>query len=311
MAEKKYKYVFGPVPSRRLGRSLGIDLVPYKTCSLDCVYCQLGRTTDLTARRAEYVPTAEVAAEIEAKFKGGQTTDVVTLSGSGEPTLHTGFGDVIAAARRATDAPVVVLTNATLMTDPEVRRDLARADVVVPSLDAGDAAMFERVNRPAPGLDFQEMVESLTGFSRDFTGQLNLEVFILAGLTDRDQAAAKIAALAEKIHADRIQLNTVVRPTAEADAQSAGPDTMNHLCALFGPRAEVIADFNKTHQQADVRVRREDVLAMIDRRPVTAADVSGSLGIHQHEAIKHLEHLVEEGRARRERIDDRVFYTGH
>jgi len=168
MTDKHHKLIFGPVPSRRLGRSLGVDLVPYKVCSYDCIYCQVGKTTRKTATRDEYVPTDEVLAELAQVFEAGCECDYVTLSGSGEPTLHRDVGRIIARIKELTDTPVAVLTNGSLLSDPQVRKDLMQADLVVPSLDAADPETFEAINRPCAGLDFDAMVEGLAAFRREY-----------------------------------------------------------------------------------------------------------------------------------------------
>ena len=189
---KKRKYVYGPVPSRRLGRSLGVDLVPFKTCPFDCVYCQLGRTTRHTARRDDYVDADEVLAELREVLAGGVQADYVTLSGSGEPTLHRQLGRIIAGIKDLTSIPLAVLTNAALLSDPEVRRALLRADLIVPSLDAGEAETFARVNRPCPEVTFESVVAGLEALRREYHGTIRLEVLLVEGLNDGD---GQIAAL--------------------------------------------------------------------------------------------------------------------
>ncbi len=295
MSSEKYKHVFGPVPSRRLGRSLGVDLVPFKTCTYDCLYCQLGKTTDKTIDRREYVPVDEVLEEIRRKFADGVQPDYVTLSGSGEPTLHSGCGRIIRGIKEITDTPVAVLTNGSLLWDPQVRQDLAEADLVVPSLDAGTPETFEEVNKGHHEIGFDRMVEGLIKFRREFKGQVWLEVFMLDGLTATDEEVARMAAIAEKIGPDRIQLNTVARPPAYKTAGAVSEKEMNRLAGIFGEKAEVVADFGGAAKDEDLSVTKMEVLAMLERRPCTLDDVSVSLKIHRNEAIKHLDHLVKEG----------------
>ncbi|MGE4565096.1 MAG: radical SAM protein, partial [Victivallaceae bacterium] len=186
-------YIFGPVPSRRLGRSLGIDLIPYKICSYDCIYCQLGRTTTKTMTRREYLPIDEIIAGIERKLKETCEFDYITLSGSGEPTLHSGLGVLIEAIKKLTRKPLAVITNGSLLKDAAVRAELMAADVVMPSLDAGTQEYFETVNRPCPGLLLDDVVDGLAHFSREFKGKLWLEVFLLGGSFDPVARAWEIA----------------------------------------------------------------------------------------------------------------------
>ena len=172
-------YIFGPVPSRRLGRSLGVDLVPFKTCTYDCIYCQLGRTTNKTIQRKEWVPLDDVVTELETKLSS--QPDYITLSGSGEPTLYSRTGELIDRIKAVTNVPVAVLTNGSLLWNQEVRARLMNADLVVPSLDAGDEAMFRAVNRPHEDISFERMLQGLIDFRHEFQGKYWLEVFLLAG----------------------------------------------------------------------------------------------------------------------------------
>lgn len=293
-------YVFGPVPSRRLGRSLGVDLVPFKTCSYDCIYCQLGRTTNKTVERREYVPAKDVLEEIRRKLAvisdKGVRPDYITLSGSGEPTLHSRIGDVIAGIKELTDIPVAVLTNGSLLWQADLVEELQQADLLIPSLDAGDAKLFAHVNRPHESISFDKMVHGLVEFRGRFRGEIYLEVFLLAGVTGIDAEVRKIAGLAERIHPDRVQLNTAVRPTAEDFAFALSPREMERFARLMGPTPEVIADFRGTHEMAQFRALREDVLALLRRRPCTLKDVAAALSLHLNEATKYVGDLEREGR---------------
>ena len=154
--------VYGPVPSRRLGRSLGVDLVPLKTCTYDCVYCQLGRTTSKTVRRGRWVDPEAVGAQVRDKLSS--KPDVIALAGSGEPTLHAGIGAVIDGIKAITDVPVAVITNGSLLGRPAVRRELAAADIVLPSLDAPSEELFRRVNRPHESLHLADLIDGLVSF---------------------------------------------------------------------------------------------------------------------------------------------------
>ena len=215
MTATEFKYVYGPVPSRRLGRSLGVDLVPFKTCTYDCIYCQLGRTTDQTTRRLEYVETDKVLAELKAKLESAALPDYVCLAGSGEPTLHAAIGEVITGIKRLTRAPVAVLTNGSLLWEGDVQQALMEADLVMPSLDAGDEAVFQRVNRPHREIAFETMVDGLAAFTARFPRLVWLEVLLVDGITGTERQVEKIAALARRIRPGRVQINTVSRPPAE------------------------------------------------------------------------------------------------
>ena len=284
-------YVFGPVPSRRLGRSLGVDLIPMKTCPLDCVYCQLGRTTNRTIERKVHVPVEDVVAQVRDTIRHGARPDVITLSGSGEPTLHAAFGDVLDGIRSFTDTRRVLLTNGTLFTDPDVRRAAAKADLVIPSLDAADEAGFQAVNRPHPDLRFEGLVDGLAAFRKEFSGELWLEVFLLEGVTGDEDTVRRMLPHIERIRPDHIQINTAVRPPADADARPVPEARLHRLAEILGPKAEVIARFHAAEREADFRARKDDVLAFLRRRPGSVEDIAGGLGIHRNEAVKYIDEL--------------------
>lgn len=299
-------YVFGPVPSRRLGRSLGIDLVPFKTCSYDCVYCQLGPTTHTTLHRQAWVPLDRVVQELEEKLSS--RPDYITLSGSGEPTLFTPLDALIEAIRRITDIPIAVLTNGSLLGDPEVQRELAAADLVVPSLDAGNDVLFQAVNRPHEGLSFERMLAGLIAFRRRFRGQFWLEVFLLGGYTDSPRELAEIRHCIDLVHPDRVQLNTVTRPPAEELATAVPRGRLEEIAATFSPPAEVIADFRTARATEAGEAGREEILELLRRRPCTIDDMVGGLAIHRHEALKWIGHLAAEGAVEKSQVGGKCYY---
>lgn len=301
-------HIFGPVPSRRLGRSLGVDLVPFKTCSYDCIYCQLGRTTNKTVARREWVPLDEVLAELEKKLP--TRPDYITLSGSGEPTLFSRLGELIDGIRRRTAIPIAVLTNGSLLWQEEVRDQLMSAHLVIPSLDAGTPEMFRAVNRPEESLDFEQMLQGLIDFRREYPGMYWLEVFLLAGHTVAEDELAALARCVERIRPDRLQLNTATRPTAEEYARMVKPSQMAALADRFTPAAEVIADYRGVHAQSDFRANRDVVLEMVQRRPCSLEDIANGLGMHQNEVIKYIEELAAEGLLEQRTVGDKLFYGG-
>ncbi|NCC53580.1 MAG: radical SAM protein, partial [Spartobacteria bacterium] len=226
MPDHSYTYLFGPVPSRRFGRSLGVDLLPFKTCTLDCLFCECGHTTAHTTLRKEYVPTQDVLHELDLWLINDGKADVITLAGSGEPTLHTGFGDVLAFLKETTSIPTVLLTNGTLLHLPEVRRAACAASIIKVSLSAWDHPSFITAHHPAGGITFEQLVEGEQQLRREFDGELWMEIFLLPGINDTPEQAEKIAAIAQTIHPDRIHLNTVVRPPAQATLQPVSEQTL-------------------------------------------------------------------------------------
>jgi wyosine [tRNA(Phe)-imidazoG37] synthetase (radical SAM superfamily) len=285
------RYVYGPVPSRRLGRSLGIDLIPYKTCSYDCIYCQLGRTVEKTLTQKEYVPLEAVLSETAERLAENVEPEYITLAGSGEPTLYSRLDELIAGIRRLTRTPIAVLTNGSLLWIPKVRRGLLEADVVIPSLDAGSQDVFQRVNRPHPDLHFGVILSGMASFRQEFGRQIWLEVFLLKHFTEDVAQVRTIAKLAEILEPDRIQLNTVLRPPAEKHALAVDLATMRSLAALFGDRAEVISDTPASEYVAAAEAGEATIMGLLRRRPCTIQDVSRSLGIPVAEAAKRLEIL--------------------
>ena len=283
----KASYVFGPVPSRRLGRSLGLDITPYKTCTFDCVYCQLGRTTNRTVQRKEYVPKDLVLSELKG-FLGeiGEDIDYITFAGSGEPTLHSKIGEMIDAIKAMTDIPVAVITNGSLLFREDVRSDLLNADLVLPSLDAATEPAFRAVNQPHESLEVGKIIEGIRIFREAFEGEFWLEIMVVKGMNDQEEEISALMDAISRIDPDRVQLNTVVRPSAEA-VEAAGRDEMMRIRERFGENAEIIAD-------ARIGVRA-DILPLLQRRPLTMDEISDALQVHRNEAAKYLRELVERG----------------
>ena len=284
---KKYQYLFGPVPSRRFGRSLGVDLTPYKTCNFDCIFCQLGRTTAKTMDRQEYVPVEEVIEELGDWIKSSGEADYITLAGSGEPTLHSRFGEIIEFIRKNSSIPVALLTNGALLGNADVRAAAAKANVVKISLSAGDSALFKYINRPHPDLVFEEVVEGMKVFRGAFSGELLLEVFVVWGVNSTQSDIARIAKLAQSIRPDKIQLNTAVRPPAEGFVHPMPKEKLEQLASSFTPRAEVIAEFSSDFSPS-TKANEETILAMLQRRPCTAKEISTVLGLHPNEVSKYI-----------------------
>jgi len=310
MRPRAMRYVYGPVPSRRLGRSLGIDLVPFKTCPYDCIYCQLGRTTNKTTELKEYVPVDAVLDELATRLSLDPAPDFIGLAGSGEPTLHARIGDLIAGIKRVTSIPVAVLTNGSMLWMPEVRAGLQKADLVLPSLDAGDQKTFERVNRPHRDISFDRMTEGLIAFAEGYRGAIWLEVFVLAGITDRPDDIGRIATVAKRVDPARVQLNTVSRPPAEDDALGVPAETLDRLRRLFSGCSEVIAEGRqvKPTDSAAGNGAEDEILALLTRRPCTVEGVAAGLGLQPNEVVKHLDGLCSKGAVRPERRGNGVFY---
>jgi len=280
--------------------------VPFKTCSYDCIYCQLGRTTNKTVQRKEWVPLDEVVAELRTRLSS--QPDYITLSGSGEPTLYSRTGELIDRIKAMTDVPVAVLTNGSLLWQEAVCAQLLNADLVIPSLDAGDEAMFHAVNRPHKDISFERMLAGLIDFRREFRGQYWLEVVLLAGHNAIAAEVDKLVNCVRLIKPDRVQLNTATRPPAEDYAVTVERQHLNELAAMFDPPADVIADYRGVHQQREFAAGRECVLELLRRRPCSIDDIADGLGMHRNEVVKHIEELMTRNMLERQSISGRPYY---
>lgn len=288
------QYIFGPVPSRRLGRSLGIDIVPFKTCSYDCIYCQLGCTTNKTIERKEWFPMDSILHQLKDKLS--TQPDYITLSGSGEPTLYSRCGELIGRIKQITNIPVAVLTNGSLLWMPEVRESLKRADLVIPSLDAGSETLFRYINRPHPDISFEKMLDGLIAFRKDYHGPYWLEVFLAAGLSTTDKEIENLKSAIALIQPDKVQINTVTRPPAETFAEPVPLFQLEKIAQRLFQNTEVIADYNRTIQYHEYTLHQEDILTLLKRRPCTLEDIAGGLGIHRNEAAKIIQDLLSKKR---------------
>jgi wyosine [tRNA(Phe)-imidazoG37] synthetase (radical SAM superfamily) len=306
MADKN-KYLYGPVPSRRLGRSLGVDIVPRKVCTLDCVYCQLGKTLTKTIERKDYVPIQAVLAELAEAIAGGVEADFISIAGSGEPTLHARLGELIDGIRQVTTIPIAIITNGTLLYRPDVRADCAKANVVLPSLDGADEQTFGRINRPSAGISAEKVISGLCEFRKEFSGRIWLEVFFVDGINTDPAQIAAIRNAVERIKPDKVQLNTAVRPTADPNVKRLSPERLRDIAAQLGPGCEVVADFAPARHdrldkgqtpptaQSHTSSQQEALLSMLKRRPCSINDISAGLGITPTEAMTYVSDLRNRG----------------
>ena len=307
----KYKYLFGPVPSRRLGISLGIDLIPFKTCSYNCVYCECGATTNLTIKREEYIPADKVICELKDLLKKEPKLDYITFSGSGEPTLNSEIGSIIEFLK--TDFPeykIAILTNGSLLSKGEIRKTILKSDLVMPSLDAISEKIFQKINRPDKNLKIKEIVQGLIDFRKEFNGKIWLEIFIIPEINDTQEELRLLRETIGKINPDKIQLNSLDRPGTESWVKPANETRLKRVIShLKGLPTEVIADFNSRKKivsfDSNIEAR---ILATIQRRPCTTEDLSESLGVHINEINKYLQSLLEEKRIGSKKLKRGIFF---
>ena len=289
------EHIFGPVLSRRLGFSLGVDLVPFKTCSLDCIYCQAGKTTHKTIERKSYVSLESVIPELKDALKQSQKIDYITLSGSGEPTLNLDLGRIITAIKKITDIPVAVLTNGTLLHLERVRDELMAADLVVPSLDAVSQEIFCEINKPHPHINVSQMISGLKSLREAFSGDIWLEIMLVKGLNDFPEEIKKLKDVISSIEFEKVQLNTTVRPAADKVIEPVTNEELASIKELLGERCEVIAGFRENQHTLDTNIP-EKIISIISRRPLNLSEISDSLGIPKERTTKHVYLLEQQGR---------------
>jgi wyosine [tRNA(Phe)-imidazoG37] synthetase (radical SAM superfamily) len=294
------KYVFGPVPSRRLGQSLGIDPIPQKTCNWNCVYCQLGRSTPMTNERREYIPCDAILAEVEESLQdhGSGEIDWVTFVGSGEPTLHSGLGGMIRRVKAQTSIPMAVITNGALLYLPEVRADLLGADAVLPTLDAGSANLYRKINRPWPELTFERLVNGLLAFRAEYAGSLWVEVMLVRGLNDSEEALQELATVLARVKPDQVHLSLPVRPPAESWVQPTDEDGLLRAQAILGDVAHVLSPAQGKFDLRGCEDVSEAVLSVIQRHPMREDDLFAALQRWPDEEVRQiLQNLSESGQA--------------
>ncbi|MCF7792045.1 MAG: radical SAM protein [Victivallales bacterium] len=305
------KHLFGPVPSRRLGMSLGIDLVPHKVCCFDCVYCECGKTTDLTVTRKEYVKYEEVKKELTEYFFNNPDPDFFTFSGSGEPTLNSYIGEILQFLKtEKPKVPAAVLTNGALLKDITVRDELLSADIVLPSLDAAVSTSFQKINLPHSSLNVTDYIGGLIDFRKAYNGKIWLEIFILPGYNDSMENILKLRDVIKMISPDKVQLNTLDRPGRLEDLRSASKTELLKIINIWDlPNTEIVAAFSVEGEKKNFRNDiKNTILETLSRRPCTAEDLSSIIGCRITEINKNLRLLESENKLVSEKLKRGVFY---
>lgn len=306
------KYIFGPVPSRRLGLSVGIDMVPFKTCSLNCIYCECGSTTNLTATRAEYVPTSDLIAELDTFLSSPPPFDVITFAGSGEPTLSTNLGTIITyVKKRYPSYKTAILTNSTLLHLKEVRESIVQLDYVLPSLDAVTQEVFEKINRSAAAIQCDTIINGLRTFSKEYAGHLWLEIFIVPGINDTESELGHFKKILHEIKPTRIQLNTLDRPGAVSDVQPASRQRLYEIADYFQPLAvEIIARSGYTFQNSSNDSKTFDMIhKAIQRRPMTIEDLARCCNKSINEIKSFCDDLLKDKYIKVQNVAHNTFYV--
>ncbi len=287
-------YIFGPVPSRRLGLSLGIDLVPVKTCSYDCLYCQVGRTTGKILDPEAFVPVRTITEELEEKLEK-IAPDTITLSGSGEPTLYSPMAQLISSIKQMTDIRIAILTNGSLFWNEEVRAGVLEAQIIAPTLSTVFEETYRAIHRPHADIESGMIIEGLKALRRDFRGFIFLEVVLLAGFNDSAREIEGLKRVIEEISPDKVQLNTVVRPPADSRAMSLDMVRLEEIKNFLGDKVEIIADIPPEQRRQIFESYEDTILETARRRPMRAVDLANVLNLPLEDVEGLLESLMGKG----------------
>lgn len=306
-----YKFLFGPVPSRRLGMSLGVDLVPRKVCSLDCVYCEVGKTTKLTTERKEYIPLEKIKQELLHYFAHQPDPDYITFSGSGEPMLNKYIGKILHFIKeQKPQIPLALLTNGTLLSTKELRAEVMDIDLLLPSLDAATEEVFTKINRPAAELDFNAYIDGLIAMRKEFKGKIWLEVFILPGYNTDSNELDKLKEIIMKVDPDQVQLNSLDRPGTLAELRGATRNELQQIVDYW--QLDNVHIISAAPERKNIQAYRSDIentiLETILRRPCTLSDLEKILGMHVNEINKYLDVMENEEKIERVAQERGVFY---
>ena len=305
------KYIYGPVPSRRLGRSLGIDPIPQKTCNFQCIYCQLGKTTNFTNERKNYNPKKEIIAEMKEAIRLSKNKfDYITFVGSGEPTLYKDLGSLISKAKKISNKPVCVITNGALLYDQEVRNSLMSCDVVLPSLDAGDEKSFIKINRPHPSINFKAVIQGLIAFREKFKGKLWIEVMIMKGINDSNEALLKIKEKIDLLDPDRIDINVPIRPPTEKWVKIPDKNIVSTLNEIFGEYTNInfpeMGKFGIFSSNFD-----NELISIIERHPLRQEQILEtfiSKKINKEDILIRLNNLEFQKKIKKVVYNDKIFW---
>ncbi len=305
------RYVFGPIISRRLGVSLGVDLVSYKTCSLDCIYCECGKTKLLTTERKEYNKIEDIIKELDDFLKNKPNIDYITLTGEGEPTLNSGIKRLISYLKKNyPDYKVAILTNSTLLNNKEVQDDIMEADLIVPSFDAYSQEIFEKINRPCSTINNEDIINGLIDFSNKFKGKIWIEIFIIPGINDKLDEILKIKNILQKVKFEKIQLNSLDRTPAEPDVKEADENTLENIKELLYPFNVEIIKLLKTKRgtRSKIKLNEDNIIDILKRRPCTIEDFYEIFDSPGEKIKEVIEKLLKENKITKKELQRGTFY---
>lgn len=312
--KEKETLIFGPVRSRRLGRSLGIEMVPRKICSMNCIYCEVGKTTNLTIERKDYYPWELIEKSIFQAKELEDNFDVLTFTGSGEPSLNIHFEKAILLAKKIIKKPIAVLTNATLLHIPSVRSALAEVDIVLPSLDAGTSETFKKINHPHPEIELKTIIENLKALREEMKGEMWLEILLVEGINDSEEELKALKSAINYINPHKVQLNTVVRPPAFEGTKPVSFEKLKKIAQFLGDKAEIIVSKERldkakeTFKDLEKEKIKKEILNYIKRRPSTLEELSLALKIEKEKIKNVLEEFISEGLAKEKLHEGERFF---
>lgn len=280
------KYVYGPVPSRRLGLSLGISPIPKKTCNYSCIYCQLGRTNSMINKRTMFFPVKDIIDEFEQMENREIEYDVITIVGEGEPTLYLGLGELISNIKKRTEKPVAVITNGSLFYDSNVRKELYLADIVLPTFDACKETSLKQINRPHGSIEFIKVKEGLLEFCKNYKGQIWLELMLVKGINDSLENLKEYKEALKELKYDRLYINTPVRPPAEDFVKPIDSETMKKATQILGGISIDLLESEGFH--SEIKDDYGAILSIIKRHPMNQHEIEGFLKLRKCLNIKDI-----------------------
>ncbi len=304
------RHIFGPVPSRRLGLSLGIDLVPFKTCSYDCIYCQVGKTTLKTIECKEFFSVKEIITELKQRLVY-VNPDIITFSGSGEPTLYSKLDILIEEIRKITNIKIALLTNGSLLWKKDVRKKVLEADIILPTLTTTFNYTFKKIHRPHPNLNINMIIEGLIKLRKEYKKNIYLELFFISNINDSEKELLALKNIIDKISPDKVQINTVVRPPSEKGVTALDINKLEYIKDLLAQDAEIIAEKSRTVNDFGKKAdHMSQIFEMIKRRPVREIDIVKSLGIDLNEVKSIIKGLLIKGMISKYEHLGEIYYKG-
>ncbi len=293
-------FFYGPVLSRRFGYSLGVDIIPFKICVYDCIYCQLGKTTQKTIERKGYINfnIRDFKNELKKRIEDSLEVDYITFSGSGEPTLNKDIRRLIFAIKEETEIPVVMLTSGGLLGFKGTIDEIKEADLIKVSLDAPNDKLLKKINRPHREISFDRNILGLKELLDSYGGKVWLEIMLISGINDSGEVLAQFKDLLESLDGgiEKIHINTPVRPAGIGNLEIPPAEKLNEAKKIFGTRAEIIGKVKKSNISLKLKDLEDDIYQIIKRRPATVMDISDSLGINPNQSIKAVNKLLGENK---------------